>query len=300
MLRLAGMRTGFKVLDPMGGVGTIAIEAAVHWPGVEARTSDISMDATKGAELNAEQARPLLAEGSSLLVAQEDARRLSLPGGSVDAVVTDVPFGNRNRSLRVFADLLPKMSSEIARVLRPRGRAVLLMTRGHARQVAQIISYGPEMAAMEALAHGAVAPKQMKLERRLPLLVLECRKVVVGGWPATVLVLERTPDEECSSDSEAEGEQDGEIDVDEDHCGDAACEPQPLVDPKKTAVSEPRDCVLVLPFPRPAFLDGVLSDVLLRRWPSHFPTESVVRRVIRRSCLGTGRDEGCFPPAVVE
>lgn len=28
---------------------------------------------------------------------QEDCRRLTLPDGSVDAVVTDVPFGNRNR-----------------------------------------------------------------------------------------------------------------------------------------------------------------------------------------------------------
>eukprot|EP00438_Fugacium_kawagutii_P026735 Skav221543 [mRNA] locus=scaffold2670:58893:60075:+ [translate_table: standard] len=60
---------------------------------------------------------------------------VSVPDGSVDAMVTDVPFGNRNRMVN---GLLPDFVSELARVLKVGGRAVLLLTRQHARQVQQL------------------------------------------------------------------------------------------------------------------------------------------------------------------
>ena len=55
-------------------------------------------------------------------------------------IQTEVPFGNRNRLVWVNG-LLPAFASEIARVLRPKGRAALLMTRAHARRRMAVEGY---------------------------------------------------------------------------------------------------------------------------------------------------------------
>lgn len=253
LLRLAGVHAGCRVLDPLGGVGTIAIEAAVRWPGVLAQTSDISADATRAARLNVQQAQSVLAAGSSVSVAEEDARKLSLESGSVGMVVTDVPFGNRNRTVHVTG-LLPALVSEFGRVLRLHGRAVFLSTRSHARQLAQLVD-------------SAVVPTFRQHE---------CRKVVVGGWPAAVLVLERT---------EAPGptpslQPDGETGTAAETNAIEAAEGQIKV-----------DCALEAPAPA----GGQLSDVLQQLWPSHLHSSSVARRTIRRGRVWVLDCEGAEP-----
>ncbi|CAE8627196.1 unnamed protein product [Polarella glacialis] len=326
LLRLAGIKAGDKVLDPMGGVGTIAIEAAVHWPGVSARTSDISMDATKAAELNAAAARPCLASGSSLSVAQEDARCLQLEAGSMDAVVTDVPFGNRNRLVWVNG-LLPAFTAELARVLRPGGRAVMLMTRAHARQILSLLTSDDAECAEEDPPEplpGAGGNEEQELregegegeaeveddfpgeatEAQLTALPvpakgslceafnqLACRKVVVGGWPAAVLVLERTTSRFCS-DRGAKALAQGEASVvaqapsqgrGSGGKGKGKGGQSPAAPLGSLVKGEPSDCLLFLSPPWPPRLrKGHLTDVLMQRWPAHFPTESVTRRVVRR------------------
>ena len=78
-------------------VGLSPLQAAVRWKATTCRSSDLSRDATRAAEANAARAMAFLAPGATLSVAQEDCRELSLKESSVDAVVADVPFGNRNR-----------------------------------------------------------------------------------------------------------------------------------------------------------------------------------------------------------
>ena len=227
LLQLAKVKAGDVLLDPMGGVGTIAIEAAVRFERLAAISSDLSADATTAAAKNAAAAERFLASGASVRVAQEDVRRLSLADASVDAVVSDVPFGNRNRLVWVNG-LLPAMLSSVARVLRPFGRLVLLLTRAHARQLLQL------------------------LEGEAVFQLLESHKVAVGGWPAAVLVLQRLA---------------GDVSTKSDRQNSA-----------RAAETEPTECVLMAC----PLQDQQLSDCLLQRWPSHFPTESVARRVTGR------------------
>ena len=245
LLRLAGVGPGCRVLDCMGGVGTIAIEAAVRWPRVAARSSDISQAVTEAARVNLVRASPLLAEGSAVEVLQEDARRLSAATASVDAVVVDVPFGNRNRNVRV-AFLVPEVLPEVGRVLRPGGRVVLLMTRAHARQLGVCLKKDAEPLLRQAA----------------------CRNVVVGGWPAAIVILERT-EEEWSEEAEEE-------------------EAAPAV---KRADGEHCECVLEAPSPA----GGRLSDVLLGLWPDHLHSESMIRKVMRRGRVWLLGDEEGAP-----
>lgn len=235
MLRLAGVGAGMHVLDPMGGVGTIAIESAVRWPHVKALSSDLSGDATRAALANTERAAQRLATGATVCVEQADVKALGLDEASIDAVVTDVPFGNRNRSANVTG-LLPVLLAGLARWLRPGGRAVLLMTRAHARQMAADVQDG-----------GAQNDSGL-------LELVDSLKVIVGGWPAAILVLRRSSAPRSAAAAAAAGEA------------------------ELPEGGEPTECVLEMP--------GVpgrqLSDFVQKVWAGHFPTESAARKATSR------------------
>ena len=179
---------------------------------------------------------------------------------------------------------LPAFLSEMARVLRPGGRAALLMTRAHARQMQQLLGFQEETWAAsvheeavedsiepvgEEQSAAATDPHSLKqLERAFRQLA--CHKVGVGGWPAAVLALERLT---------------GDVSAQE-----APPSPEAHVKGKglkgkgkgagKSAQGEPRECLLIeSPLSCPSLR---LVDYLMQRWPSHFPTESVSRRVMGR------------------
>ena len=114
MVGLAGAPTDV-LLDPCCGSGTILGEAlAAGWQVV--RGGDIDPQAVEIAKRNVPPAT----------VVQRDVRRLDLPDASVGAVVSNFPFGQQYEVQAEMTTWLAHALAEIARVIRPGGRAVLL------------------------------------------------------------------------------------------------------------------------------------------------------------------------------
>jgi 23S rRNA G2445 N2-methylase RlmL len=138
MVRLAEARPGHLLLDPMCGAGTILaeyLEAMRRQRGVRpALAGDRERGAVRAAAINLSRLGPAL-------LAHWDARRLPLAGEAVDRVVTNPPFGKQLASPEAIGPLYEAVVAECDRVLRPGGRAVLLVSdaaalRGAARAVA--------------------------------------------------------------------------------------------------------------------------------------------------------------------
>jgi 23S rRNA G2445 N2-methylase RlmL len=114
MVRSAG-RPGLSLLDPCCGSGSILAEAVRS--GWTAHGADIDAAAVRVARRNVPDA--------GLDVG--DARRLDRPDGSVDACVSNLPFGRRYAVEGDRAGWLRRVLSEMARVTRPGGRVVVLV-----------------------------------------------------------------------------------------------------------------------------------------------------------------------------
>ncbi len=125
MARLAEIRPGHTILDPMCGAGTILAEtleaaSALRWR-VRAVGGDVAAQALRAAGPNL---RPL---GKALL-ARWDARRLPLPDQFADRVVSNPPFGKQLSRPHEIGSLYRGMTSQLDRVLKPGGTAVLLVS----------------------------------------------------------------------------------------------------------------------------------------------------------------------------
>lgn len=126
MVRLAALKPGQVVLDPMCGVGTILAEVqsyaerfrgqAVHPLG-----GDEEYNAVRAAAIN-------LRRLGGPLLCQWDARRLPLESGSVAQILSNPPFGKQLSSPGEIQPLYRRMAREYHRVLAPGGQAVLLVS----------------------------------------------------------------------------------------------------------------------------------------------------------------------------
>lgn len=125
MVRLAGIRPRHIVVDPMCGAGTILAEvfATIHGP--EARHLRVVGGDVEGKALRA-AATNLRRLGQAHL-ARWDARRLPLADASVDRIVSNPPFGKQLGDPQVIGPLYRDMLLAYDRILRPEGRAVLLV-----------------------------------------------------------------------------------------------------------------------------------------------------------------------------
>jgi hypothetical protein len=141
LLSLAKLCDGEVVLDPCAGIGTIPMEASFLPVSVVAIGGDLALADAEVNEVAVEYTRKGIrvcpchraTEKSSVVqrlppnLIVWDAASLPLRSQSVDAVVSDLPFGQQCLSSTKLDGLIPLIISEMARVLRPNtGRMVLL------------------------------------------------------------------------------------------------------------------------------------------------------------------------------
>ncbi|MCS6866316.1 MAG: methyltransferase domain-containing protein [Gemmataceae bacterium] len=126
MVRLAGIGPGMTVLDPFCGAGTILAETLVvarqrrAGGAVRVLGGDIDPNAVFVTAQN------LVHVGPADL-ARWDATALPLERASVDRIITNPPFGKQLSSPDAIEPLYTAAAAEWDRVLKPGGRAVLLV-----------------------------------------------------------------------------------------------------------------------------------------------------------------------------
>ncbi len=121
LVNVSGVLPGETLLDPFAGAGGILIEAAAvgaHPIGVDAVDEMIA-----GAQENLEHF------GLSAELIHGDARSLPLPDDSVDAIVTDLPYGRSSKVVGQLRSLYSQSFREMFRVLRRGRRAVVVCNR---------------------------------------------------------------------------------------------------------------------------------------------------------------------------
>jgi len=126
MLKLAGVKSGDIVCDPMCGTGSICLEGINSFPLAFHLGGELHAEGCQNARSNLDYLESTRKLGLPYDVLSWDACRLPLRNGILDVVICDLPFGKRiGYKGRNFA-LYPAVLSEIARVCRYKGKAVLL------------------------------------------------------------------------------------------------------------------------------------------------------------------------------
>lgn len=128
LLRMAQIKPFEIVLDPCAGLGTIPVEADIFFPKCIGLGGDIVLNhqSLASAASAMEQAARASAAPASMLAAW-DAAMLPIRTASIDATVSDLPFGKQCLSSNGLKKLLPLVFIECARVLLPtKGRLVVL------------------------------------------------------------------------------------------------------------------------------------------------------------------------------
>ncbi|KAJ8361178.1 hypothetical protein SKAU_G00177030 [Synaphobranchus kaupii] len=133
MLRLCKPQVSDVIIDPMCGTGAIPLEGAIEWHHsfyLAGDNNDMAVSRTINNIGHIHKKR--LNKGSTawalpIDTLQWDLCHLPMRTGSVDIIITDMPFGKRMGSRKKNWDLYPSCLREMGRVCRPgTGKAVLL------------------------------------------------------------------------------------------------------------------------------------------------------------------------------
>ncbi|MGW6279624.1 TRM11 family SAM-dependent methyltransferase [Kribbella sp. NPDC055071] len=154
LVRLAKVGPKDRVVDPFCGTGTILRAVRRREPSARVIGADHDPHAIAVARRN----------GVTDLT-QAKAERLPLPAGSVDRVITNLPFGKQVGSHHANRTLYPAVLSELSRVLTPDGRAVLLTE--DKRLLRQAIDHQPNLKLVRhrLLAYNGATPTAYVLTR---------------------------------------------------------------------------------------------------------------------------------------
>ncbi|KAM8913771.1 tRNA (guanine(6)-N(2))-methyltransferase THUMP3 isoform 1-T2 [Spinachia spinachia] len=132
MLRLCKPQASDIILDPMCGTGAIPLEGAIEFNisfYIAGDNNDMAVNRTVNnvCHIQKRMAEKGGASGLPIDTVQWDLCNLPIRTGSVDIVVTDMPFGKRMGSRKKNWDLYPSCLREMARVCTPgTGKAALL------------------------------------------------------------------------------------------------------------------------------------------------------------------------------
>lgn len=129
MVRLADLKPHHTVLDPMCGAGTILAESLQYarqhdrpnlmWD-LKVLGGDVDPHHLRAAKAN-------LVRFGEVSLRTWDARRLPLEDVSVDRIICNPPFGKQLSTPQEIGPLYQQSVREMDRVLRPKGKAVLLV-----------------------------------------------------------------------------------------------------------------------------------------------------------------------------
>lgn len=122
MVTLAGVRPEDRYLNAMCGSGTLLIERRISASASHLAACDIDSKALSCARENL-NASGFLPE---VELFQADATRLDVPDASFDLIAADLPWGDQVGSHGANTELYPAFLREMARVVAPGGRVVLL------------------------------------------------------------------------------------------------------------------------------------------------------------------------------
>ncbi len=117
MHQLADLQNGDVLLDPCCGAGTILVEAPEN---IFVSGGDVDLSALNATQENVTHA------GKNMTISQWDARTLPLKTNSVDKLVTNLPWGRQITVDDELADFYAAICTEIQRVLKPDGCAIIL------------------------------------------------------------------------------------------------------------------------------------------------------------------------------
>ena len=125
MVRLAELRAGLVVVDPMCGAGTILAEALVVLGESRQPSTVVGGDIDRGA---VRLAMTNLRRLGRPTLCHWNAARLPLADSSVDRIVSNPPFGKQLSSPAEVGRLYARVAAEYDRVLKSRGRAALIVS----------------------------------------------------------------------------------------------------------------------------------------------------------------------------
>ncbi|KAM3930568.1 U6 snRNA (guanine-N(2))-methyltransferase THUMPD2 [Leptodactylus fuscus] len=155
MASIAEISSAKYVLDPMCGVGTILLEAALEWPHATFLGIDKSESQLKHAIDNVKKAGVM----NSVSFLKGSVLGLPVLSETMDVIISDIPFGKKFTCSKDMKDLLPDIIREMERVLRIGGVLVLLLSQKlHYHLKSNFYFTSKESENLQI--HGSVSPSQ--------------------------------------------------------------------------------------------------------------------------------------------